>query len=240
MQDNLNRIPETRFIGDLQVEKDIKLSYKIEDMKKTLPFLKSSWQKQTNEMDKETRFIYNTYNIEDILHRHENDPIKYFDYAIRRYFNKTISHTAEELFCRYNICEKEKNKYHKHIDFWLLGVPFDLKVSSYPARFEGKRENFKNEREYRNELIRWLYNNQSQQQRLHMKNRLFILCKKGDGKNTKENNVLKIKFDLMEKSIHNFLDYTLKKYHSGHKKVFNEVDVEDKIVFSDVLLIEEP
>lgn len=241
MEENLlsnNISPETGYLGDLKKVQEIDIRYKIDDMKKTVPYLKDSWQKQTDEMDKETRFIYKTYSVDEIIERNRKNPIKHFDYAIRRYFNKTISHTAEELFCRYNICEKEKNKFHKSIDFWILGVPFDLKVSSYPARVGFEREDFVTEREYRDHLIKWLYENQSQQQRKHMRNRLFILCKDGDGKNTRNNNIAKTKFDLMDSVIHSYLNYTLKRYYDKEEKVFNEINLNNKIVFSDVLLIE--
>jgi len=230
--------PATKGFGELK-RSDIHLDIedKTSDAQKAFSLLKDSWQKQTNDMDKKTRFIYHCHSIEEVKNKTKKLPQNYKDYAIRRYFNKIISQTSEDIFCSYNICEKESNKFHRYIDFRILGVPFDLKVSSYPARFKHSRADFRSEREYRNALIRWLYKNQSGEQRQHYKNRLFILCKKGDGKTPKANNQLKTRLDLIDRQVQSFLDFTLSKYYKG-EKVFNDLMIDGHHIFSDVILIE--
>jgi len=231
--------PATKGFGELKrSEFYLDVREKTSDAQKTFGLLKDSWQKQTNDMDKKTRFIYRCHSVEEVREKIKELPQKYKDYAIRRYFNKTVSQTAEEIFCSYNICEKEPNKFHRYIDFRILGVPFDLKVSSYPARFKYLRSDFRTEREYRNALIYWLYKNQSREQRHHYKNRLFILCKKGNGKIPKANNQLKTRLDLIDQQVHNFLNYSLSKYYKG-EKVFNDLVIDGYHIFSDIILIED-
>ena len=56
-------------------------------------------------------------------------------------------------------------------------MPFDHKTSVYPSAFKKTLEYAK---EHREELIDWLYENQSKQQRFHMKNRLFVVVFSSD------------------------------------------------------------
>ncbi len=88
---------------------------------------------------------------------------------------------TEGLFVKYG-AQKEKQLYNHDIDIYINEIPYDVKLTVYPAKLKRSGEilNLHN-RDDKNTLIRWMYANQSQEGRKHLKNRMFIVC---NGENT--------------------------------------------------------
>ncbi|MBK9098788.1 MAG: hypothetical protein IPM14_11850 [bacterium] len=63
------------------------------------------------------------------------------------------------------------------------------------------------------ELIRWLYKHQSQQQRKHLKNRLFIVLYSSDGEHWKLKAEISWLKDRIEKYMHGFNPHFLLKFN---------------------------
>lgn len=209
-----------------------------DDLKKAVPYIKKQWKIQDNKNDKLTdHMVYNAETFDDLLYQYNKNPKGDFDYLVRRWYNKKTSIMAENIFCSYNISEKEKKTTHKTIDFYLMDTPFDLKVTSFPKRFKKQRNQYKNDREYRNDLIRHLYDYQSQGRRCHYGNRLFIVCKHKNGYNNDENNYLKMDFEQIHKKVDSFLRYSEERLHKTEEP-FNQVILNNgEKVYSEIIFV---
>jgi hypothetical protein len=84
------------------------------------------------------------------------------------------------------------------VDFTIKGISFDHKTSVFPKGF-GKSISYAKDNP--KELIEWLYENQSQEQRKHLKNRLFVVLFSSDGEHWK----LKSEILWLEKIILEYL-----------------------------------
>lgn len=209
------------------------------EMERVIPYLKKSWSMQNNKNDRETKFIYQAKEIEDILY--EYNKYKNFDlnYAMHRFYNFVTSQQIEHIFCNYENCYPEKNEKHKKIDFYLWDIPIDLKVSSFPKAFKCDKKDFNSDREYRNALIKWMYANQSKEGRNLNQNRIFVVCKYKDGKDSFMNLHLKKEFFKIDQLINRFMTY----YSNKKEKeidFFNQVRLDNgDLVYSEVILLEE-
>ena len=58
------------------------------------------------------------------------------------------------------------------MDFTIDTIPFDHKTSVFPKGFQ---KSYQYAIENEKELIQWLYENQSQQSRKHLENRIFVM-----------------------------------------------------------------
>jgi len=105
----------------------------------------------------------------------------------------------EQIFTNHSIVRKEDNHFSKTVDFYISEIPFDHKSSVFPRQF-GK--SFDYTIDHKKELIEWLYQNQSQQGRKHLENRLFIIF--FDEKNN-EHWKLKAELKLIQKNIEDYL-----------------------------------
>ncbi|OGS73914.1 MAG: hypothetical protein A3F91_14085 [Flavobacteria bacterium RIFCSPLOWO2_12_FULL_35_11] len=135
-------------------------------------------RKQDDEFDKQTNFIYKTASFEALLETIEidfKDKPKYKDlknYALNRWFNFWSAKGFENIFCENENVRPHLDSFNKFTDFYIQNIPFDHKTTVFPNRF-GKSVPYGIL--HKSELIAWLYENQSQQQRKHHKNRLFIV-----------------------------------------------------------------
>ena len=161
-----------------------------------------SWKgtKQTNELDKKTRFIYKTYSFKRLLERSvaltENEK----NYAYNRWYNFWSAEAVEYIFSKHQKIKANEDKYHKSIDFWIKNIPFDHKTTVFPKGFN---KSVPYAIEYKRELIEWLYANQSTQKRFHLKNRLFLIVL--DYSNPKDNWKLKSEILWLQKIISTYL-----------------------------------
>ncbi len=85
------------------------------------------------------------------------------------------------------------------VDFTIDGVTFDHKTSVFPKNFPYP---IKEAVKKTDELIKWLYKNQSQQQRKHLKNRLFVVLYSPDGEHWK----LKAEISSLKERIEKYLE----------------------------------
>ena len=188
-----------------------------EDIKQALDYISEHWQRQNDELDRLTKFVYEIDNLDFILTICNKKNID-TNYALHRWYNFQCAKYHEYLFCK-NAAVKEENEHHKTIDFYINNVAFDLKTSVYPKKFKQNLDLSK--RENKNELIVWLYKNQSSEGRQHFDNRLFIVCK---------NLASKSNFDLIEEKIKAFIDYS-------NKNGFNKIEINNRLIFSDVIWV---
>lgn len=103
----------------------------------------------------------------------------------------------------------------------------------YPAKLKRSGEilNLHN-RDDKNTLIRWMYANQSQEGRKHLKNRMFIVC---NGENTYQNLALKSDFDIIETRISGYFHFL--ENNEPNKLVIQDAGQEYE-VYSDIISIE--
>ncbi len=153
-------------------------------------------KKQNNRDDKQTNFIYNCPYFEIIKNKIENISPDLYNYAWNRWYNFWSAQGIEQIFLEEKNIIAAKNKKDREKDFFISDIPFDHKTSVFPKGFQ---KSFKYTKENKKELIQWLYENQSQQQRKHWKNRFFIVLY--DEKNGQH---WKLKSELMniQKKIH--------------------------------------
>ena len=187
------------------------------DIIRALDYIGEHWQRQNDELDRLTKFVYEIDNLDFILTICKAKNIDR-NYALHRWYNFNCARVHEYLFCK-NGAVKEENGQHKTIDFYINKVAFDLKTSVYPKKFKANLD--LSRRENKNELIRWLYENQSNEGRQHFDNRLFLIC---------EDLKSKSNFDLIEEKIKAFLDYS-------NKNGFNRIEINNKLIFSDIIWI---
>lgn len=203
-----------------------------EELEKALNLMNPNWKKQNNTDDRLTNFIYYTNSLDKIIEISKSKNLD-LNYVLHRWYNFKTSNACEKIFEFYGAV-REKNTTHHDIDFYISGEPFDLKLTVYPQAL--KIDNLLydltkvNEK---NELIRWFYLNQSQQNRKHMKNRLFIVCNGSDN--------MKLKSDFLKicKEVKLWIEPYLDKEKNHH---FNTLTIKDNdgnkySVKSDIILI---
>lgn len=174
-----------------------------QELHKALSLLSSKWSRQNNTSDKRSNFIYYVETVDECLSKAREMGIGE-NYVLHRWYNYHTSKYCEYLFVKHG-AKKESNEFHHDIDIYIDGIPYDVKLTVYPAKLE--KENVLldlNSREGKNELIQWMYKNQSQEGRKHLKNRIFIVC---NGKNTEEKLAKKSDFETIEQKIDNYFKY---------------------------------
>lgn len=180
--------------------------------------------KQTNELDAKTRFIYETYSYKRLLERSEHLKNNEKNYAYNRWYNFWSAEAVEYIFSNHSKIRKNEDTYHKTIDFWLKDIPFDHKTSVFPKKLKKPFEYYLANKM---ELITWFYQNQSQEQRKHLENRLFVVLYDSE---TLTHWKMKAEIDLLKEKIETYLD-------SFDEKDLISLNFEGKEVFSDVIFI---
>ncbi len=194
------------------------------ELKKRLPYPYRWGRKQSNAWDSDTNFIYQTYSFESLLRKTEHLNQDLRDYALNRWYNFWSAMAAEDIFASHSNVVANKNSYDKLVDFTIDGIPFDHKTSIYPKGFNKLYEYAK---ENEKELIQWLYDNQSQQGRKHLKNRLFIIMYDKNNQHWK----MKAEIELLKKKI----DEYILNFNPSQLQVF---DFGDGEVLSSIIWVE--
>lgn len=185
-----------------------------EELKKALQYINADWKMQNNYNDYRSNFIYQVETVEDCIREANNNWVS-VDYALHRWYNYKTSDCCEKIFVE-NGAIKEEDLKNKEIDIYINGESFDIKVTVYPQKLSTHPYDLKT-RSGKNAMIRWLYEHQSQQQRKHLKNRLFIVC---DGKTPYESLCLKSDFDQIRKKVEAYMNVV-------QKDGFNELEIID-------------
>ena len=158
------------------------------ELKKRLTYPYKWGRKQNDQFDKLTNFIYHTFLFDDVLKeinkrfKNDKDNKNISNYALNRWYNFWSAQAIEKIFCSLPSVKPALDTKNRLVDFTIEGVTFDHKTSVFPKNFpypinEAVKKTDK--------LIKWLYKNQSQQQRKHLKNRLFIVLYSTDGEHWK-------------------------------------------------------
>jgi hypothetical protein len=148
------------------------------ELKKRLVF-PYHWGKIQNQTDdKLTDFVYSSLYFEDVLaeierrFRQNPDYEGFRNYALNRWYNFWSAVAVEKIFAQSELINPANNPQDRLVDFELKGIPFDHKSSVFPKKYPKSlafaQQNPQN-------LVEWLYQNQSQENRKHFKNRLFII-----------------------------------------------------------------
>jgi len=180
-----------------RLEKELKKRRKVEYV----------WgRKQIDEFDKVTNFVYKTYSFKALLEKiklrfkEELKKEDFKNYALNRWYNFWSAKGVESIFCEHQKVKAHKDSYNKFIDFYIENIPFDHKTTVFPKGFN-KSVNYA--QKHPKELISWLYKNQSNQQRQHFKNRLFIILVNTN--NTNEHWKLKAEINWLQQLISTYL-----------------------------------
>lgn len=158
------------------------------ELKKRLDFPYNWGRKQSDEWDRKTKFIYQTQYFESLENQCKEFDDNLRNYAFNRWLNFWSAKAIEQIFTNYPNVRKEENQFSKTVDFYISEIPFDHKSSVFPKQF-GQSLDYAID--HKKELIEWLYQNQSQQGRKHLENRLFIIFF-----NEKSNEHWKLKTEL--------------------------------------------
>ncbi len=185
MNDNLNQI-------EIELKKRLTYPYK--------------WgRKQNDQFDKLTNFIYRTFLFDDVIKeingrfKNDQDRKNISNYALNRWYNFWSAQAVEKIFCSLPNVKPALDSKDRLVDFTIDGVTFDHKTSIFPKNFPYP---IKEAVKKTNELIKWLYKNQSQQQRKHLKNRLFVVLYSPGGEHWK----LKAEISWLKERIEKYME----------------------------------
>ncbi|MHA7059267.1 hypothetical protein ACWGOQ_0018720 [Aquimarina sp. M1] len=147
------------------------------------------FRRQNNLWDSYSNFIYTTVQWKDLVPKISEtiakfnvDKKEFFYYTINRWYNYWSSIAIELIFTDLDGVIPAKHKKDRLVDFSILGEKFDHKTSIFPNGF---KKSLEYARKHPKELIHWLYKNQSQQQRKHLENRMFVIVHANDGEHWK-------------------------------------------------------
>lgn len=194
------------------------------ELKKRLIYPYKWGRKQSDDWDAKTSFIYNTYSFEKVLEKTKQLDEGVRDYALNRWYNFWSAETVEYLFSLHEKVTPNKNKFDKLIDFTINTTCFDHKTTVFPIGFNQTVAYAKNNPA---ELIQWLYLNQSQESRKHLKNRLFIVLI------DKNNQHWKLKSEI--KLLKTQIDAYVENFNSAN---LFQLNLENNTILSDLIWVE--
>lgn len=194
---------------------DINLLLIEKELKKRLVYPYKWGRKQNDEFDRLTNFVYRIKSFDEVLIEIENrfkkdkDHKNIANYALNRWYNFWSAQAVEKIFCSLPNVKPALDEKDRLVDFTIDGVTFDHKTSIFPKNFPYPIDEATKRT---NELIIWLYKNQSQQQRKHFKNRLFIVLYSSDGEHWKLKSEIEWLKARIEKYMQSFNPHFLLKF----------------------------
>ncbi len=173
-----------------------------------LPALPPWGRPQGDNWDRLSNFIYRATTLQEVQRLAQGqaqaqklDPAAFEAYAVRRWYNQQTHDQILQMFLAHPTVTPEENKKHHAIDFYLRGLPFDLKISRFPRAYpQSIHEAQQNPRH----LVAWQYRHQSKQGRYHLGNRLFIILH--HARRPEQTWQLRRNFDALAARIVDFLD----------------------------------
>lgn len=191
------------------------------ELKKRLDFPYNWGRKQSDEWDRKTKFIYQTQDFESLETQCKDFDNELRNYAFNRWLNFWSAKAIEQIFTNYPNVRKEENQFSKTVDFYISEIPFDHKSSVFPKQF-GQSLDYAIE--HKKELIEWLYQNQSQQGRKHLENRLFIIFfDEKNGEHWKMKTELTLIQEKIEDYLGNFSKDNLVSLNLEFDKIFSDI-----------------
>jgi hypothetical protein len=201
---------------------------KIETELKKRLFYSYKWGRKQNDLfDNATNFIYRTVLFDEVLDeidkrfKDQEDYQDYFNYTLNRWYNFWSAQCIEQIFCSLPGVVPALDEKDRLIDFTIHGATFDHKTSVFPKNFPYKIEDAI---KHTDELIKWLYKNQSQQKRKHLNNRLFIVLYSNDREHWK----LKAEINWLKERIEKYMlgfnpDYLMKFEFEQGKSIISDI-----------------
>jgi len=197
------------------------------ELKKRLPYPYKWGRKQNDEFDKLTNFVYRIPSFDEVLKETESrfsedkEHQNIANYALNRWYNFWSAQAVEKIFCSLPNVKPALDEKDRLVDFTIDGVTFDHKTSIFPKNFSYPIEEAIKKTDA---LIQWLYKHQSQQQRKHLKNRLFIVLYSADGEHWK----LKAEISWLKERIEKYMEgfnphYLLKFDLEKNKETISDV-----------------
>ncbi len=181
--------------------------------------------KQTNELNSITNFIYDCKSYKELYDKAILLEDSIMKYAFVRFYNFWSAQAVEDMFCECEGVKHNKNRKSIECDFFINGVPFDHKTSVFPKGF---KKSYQYALEHKEELIRWLYDNQSDTKRKHFANKLYIVLFREDGNHY-----------LMKSSL-SLLNSKIKEYMQNYSlETMPKIQFEDKEARADIIFIKE-
>ena len=107
-----------------------------QELKKRLRYKKTPWgRKQADNWDRQTNFIYKTFEWEAVLKivRTFDPPLR--NYAINRWFNFWSAIGVEDIFCNLPGVSPALNNKDRLVDFTIKSIRFDHKTSVFPDNY---------------------------------------------------------------------------------------------------------
>lgn len=193
-------------------------------LKKRLKYPYTWGRKQADDWDKITNFIYEIRRFSDLEVMISNLSPELKNYALNRWLNFWSAKGIEQIFTSQQNVVANKNEYDKLVDFTINGIPFDHKTSVFPKGF---KKDFNYAYQNKRELIQWFYDEQSQQGRKHLKNRLFVVL---FDRNSLEYWKLKVEIRFIKQQIEQYItNFSLNK--------LERFNFENEEILSDVIWI---
>ena len=197
------------------------------ELKKRLSYPYKWGRKQNDEFDKLTNFVYKISSFDEVLQetesrfRKDKEHQNIANYALNRWYNFWSAQAVEKIFCSLPNVKPALDEKDRLVDFTIDGVTFDHKTSIFPKNFPHQIDEAIKKTD---ELILWLYKHQSQQQRKHLKNRLFIVLYSANGEHWK----LKAEISWLKERIEKYMEgfnphYLLKFQLEKNQKTISDV-----------------
>ena len=199
------------------------------ELKKRWAFPYTWHKKQDNKGDKLTHFMYDFLYFEDLLEEIDKqflgrqDYELWKDYALNRWYNYWSSVAVERIFTSFQDATAHTNEKHRSIDFYLKGVPFDHKSTVFPF---GYTESQAFAEANPTHLIKWLYDSQSEEQRWHLGNRLFLVFYDTEGFHWK----LKAEISLIQSIITAYMQ-------NFHLYQMTKMEISDTLIWTDLIWV---
>jgi len=185
------------------------------ELKKRLSYPYKWGRKQNDQFDKLTNFVYRFPSFEEVVKeiesrfKQDKEHRNISNYALNRWYNFWSAQAVEKIFCSLPNVKPATDEKDRLVDFTIDGVTFDHKTSIFPKNFPYQ---IKDAISKTDELIKWLYKNQSQQQRKHLKNRLFIVLYLSTGEHWKLKAEISWLKERIEKYMNGFNPHFLLKF----------------------------
>ena len=192
------------------------------ELKKRLAYPYKWGRKQNDNFDRLTNYVYHISSFDDVLKETENKFRKdkehqnIANYALNRWYNFWSAQAVEKIFCSLPNVKPAIDEKDRLVDFTIDGVTFDHKTSVFPKNFP---YNIDEAIKKTDELIKWLYKHQSQQQRKHLKNRLFIVLYSSTGEHWKLKAEISWLKERIEKYMKGFNPHYLLKFQLEKNQV---------------------